>query len=114
MTHIQSNRLRAIAVTTARRAELLPHVPTLTESGVPGFDASTMIGVFVPVGTPADIVLRLNAALNRALANPAVLERFTSQGAEARPGTSEELGMFVREDLAKWKKVVQLAKLKFE
>ena len=114
MTHIQSNRLRAIAVTTARRAELLPQVPTLTESGVPGFDASTMIGVFVPAGTPADIVQRLNAALNTALANPAVLERFASQGAEARPGTSEDLAKFVREDLAKWKKVVQQAKLKFE
>jgi|SRR5687768_2098642 tripartite-type tricarboxylate transporter receptor subunit TctC len=114
MALIQSNRLRAIAVTTARRAELLPEVPTLTESGVPGFDASTMIGVFVPAGTPPEIVQRLNAALNKSLASPAVLERFTSQGAEARPGTSEELGKFVREDLAKWKKVVQQAGLKLE
>ncbi len=53
----------------------------------------------------------MNAALNKALANPAVLERFASQGAEARPGTSEDLGKFVREDMAKWKKVVQQAKL---
>jgi len=114
MSHIQSNRLRAIAVTTARRAELLPDVPTLAESGMPGFDASTVIGVFVPVGTPPEIVQRLNAALNKALANPAVIERFASQGAEMRPGTSEELGRFVRDDLAKWKKVVQQTGLKLE
>ncbi len=114
MTHIQSNWLRAIAVTTVRRAELLPQVPTLIESGVPGFDASTMVGVFVPAGTPAKIVQRLNAALNKTLANPAVLERFTSQGAEARPGTSKALAQFVRDDLVKWKKVVQQAKLQFD
>ncbi len=111
MAHIQAKRVRAIAVTTARRAELLPGVPTLIESGVPGFDASTVIGIFAPAGTPNEIVQRLNAALNKALANPAVLERFASQGAEARPGTSEDLGKFVREDMAKWKKVVQQAKL---
>jgi tripartite-type tricarboxylate transporter receptor subunit TctC len=114
MSHIQSNRLRAIAVTTARRAELLPDVPTLAESGMPGFDASTVIGVFVPVGTPPEIVQRLNAALNKALANPTVIERFAAQGAEMRPSTSEELGRFVREDLAKWKKVVQQTGLKLE
>jgi tripartite-type tricarboxylate transporter receptor subunit TctC len=114
MSHIQSNRLRAIAVTTVRRAELLPDVPTLAESGMPGFDASTVIGVFVPAGTPLDIVQRLNAALNKALANPAVIERFAAQGAEMRPSTSEELGKFVREDLAKWKKVVQQTGLKLE
>jgi tripartite-type tricarboxylate transporter receptor subunit TctC len=114
MSHIQSNRLRAIAVTTVRRAELLPDVPTLAESGMPGFDASTVIGVFVPVGTPPEIVQRLNAALNKALANPTVIERFAAQGAEMRPSTSEELGRFVREDLAKWKKVVQQTGLKLE
>jgi tripartite-type tricarboxylate transporter receptor subunit TctC len=70
MSHIQSNRLRAIAVTTTRRAELLPELPTLAESGVPGFDASTMIGVFVPAGTPPEIVQRLNAALNNMTFTP--------------------------------------------
>lgn len=114
MPHIQSNRLRAIAVTTARRAELLPEVPTLAESGVPGFDASTVVGIFVPAGTPPEIVQRLNAALNKALVNPAVKERFAAQGAEMRPGTSEVLGKFLRDDLAKWKKVVQQTGLKLE
>jgi tripartite-type tricarboxylate transporter receptor subunit TctC len=114
MHHIQSNRLRAIAVTTLRRAELLPDVPTLDQSGMPGFDASTVIGMFVPAATPPDIVQRLNAALLKVLAVPALKERFTSQGAEARPSTPEELGKFVREDLAKWKKVVQQTGIKLE
>jgi len=114
MPHIQSNRLRAIAVTTLRRAELLPDVPTLDQTGMPGFDASTVIGMFVPVATSPDIVQRLNAALLKALAVPALKERFTSQGAEARPSTPDELGKFVREDLAKWKKVVQQTGIKIE
>jgi tripartite-type tricarboxylate transporter receptor subunit TctC len=114
MPHIQSGRLRAIAVTTTRRAQLLPEVPTVAESAVPGFDASTVIGVFVPAATPQDLVQRLNTALVKALAAPAVKERFASQGAEARPSTSGELGKFVREDTAKWKKVVQQAGIKLE
>ena len=114
LPHIQSGRLRAIAVTTTRRAQLLPELPTLAESGVPGFDASTVIAVFVPVATPQDIVQRLNAALNKALGSPALKERLASQGAEPRPGTSEELGSFVREDLAKGKKVVQQTGIKLE
>jgi len=114
MPHIQSNRLRAIAVTTLRRAELLPDVPTLDQTGMPGFDASTVIGMFVPVATSPDIVQRLNAALIKVLASPALKERFTSQGAEARPSTPDELGKFVREDLAKWKKVVQQTGIKIE
>ena len=114
MAPIQSGRLRAIAVTTLRRAALLPDVPTLDQSGMPGFDASTVIGMFVPAGTPRDIIQRLNAALVKALASPALKERLASQGAEARPSTPEELGKFVREDLAKWRKVVQKAGIKLE
>ena len=114
MPHIQSGRLRAIAVTTTRRSEQLPNVPTIAESAVPGFDASTVIGMFVPIGTPPDIVNRLNAALLKALASPALKERFASQGAEPRPSTPEELGKFVREDTAKWKKVVQEAGIRME
>jgi len=114
MAHIQSNRLRALAVTTTRRAELLPQVPTLAESGMPGFDASTVIAVFAPAATPPDVLQRLNATLVKTLANPALGERFASQGAEVRPSTGEELARFVREDYAKWRKVVEQAGIKPE
>ena len=114
LPHIQSGRLRAIAVTTTRRAQLLPEVPTVAESAVPGFDASTVIGIFAPIATPQDLVQRLNVALVKALAAPAIKERFASQGAEAYPSTPDELGRFVREDTAKWRKVVQQAGIKLE
>jgi len=114
LEHIKSDKLRAIAVTTARRSAQLPALPTLAESGLPGFDASTVNGVLAPAATPPEIVRRLNAALVKALANPALVARFTALGAEVRPSSSEELAQFIREDLAKWKKVVQEVGLKLE
>lgn len=114
MQYIQSGRLRAIAVTTARRAKQLPDLPTIAESGIPGFDASTVTAVLAPSATPPEILQRLNAALVKALANPALVERLFAMGAEVRPSSSEELGKFIREDLAKWKKVVEKAGIKPE
>ena len=109
---IQAQRIRPIAVTTAKRATALPEVPTLAESGVPGFDASTVTGILAPAAVPRDIVSRLNAALNKVLATAAVRNRFTTLGAEVQPSTSDELGKFIREDLALWVKVVKQAGIK--
>ncbi len=109
---IQAQRIRPIAVTTARRAAALPEVPTLAESGVPGFDASTVTGILAPAAVPRDITAKLNATLNKVLAAAAVRERFTVLGAEVQPGSSEELGKFMREDLALWVKVVKQAGIK--
>ena len=114
LPYIQANRIRAIAVTTAKRAAMLPDVPTLAESGVPGFDASTVTGVLAPAATPRDVVVKLNAALVKILGAPAVKERFATLGAEVQPSTSEELGAFIREDLAQWVKVVKQAGIKLE
>lgn len=114
LPYIQANRIRAIAVTTAKRAALLPDVPTLAESGVPGFDASTVTGVLAPAATPREIVARLNATLVKVLATPAIKTRFDSLGAEVKPSTSEELQAFIREDLAQWVKVVKQAGIKLE
>ena len=111
---IQANRIHAIAVTTAKRAALLADVPTLAESGVPGFDASTVTGILAPAATPRDVVAKLNGALVKILGAPAVKERFATLGAEVQPSTSEELGAFIREDLAQWVKVVKQAGIKLE
>ena len=89
-------------------------VPTLAESGVPGFDASTVTGVLAPAKTPRDIVQRLNAALGQILAQPAVKERFAALGAEVQPSTSDELAAYIRDDLALWIKVVKQAGIKVE
>ncbi len=114
LEHIRSSQLRAIAVTTTRRSAQLPDLPTLAESVLPGFDASTVNGVLAPAATPPDIVRRLNAALVKALSTPAVIERFRALGVEIRPSSSEELASFIREDLAKWKRVVRETGLKLE
>ena len=114
LPYIKSGRIRAIAVTTAKRAVALPDVPTLAESGVPGFDASTVTGVLAPAKTPRDIVQRLNAALGQILAQPAVKERFAALGAEVQPSTSDELAAYIRDDLALWIKVVKQAGIKVE
>ena len=114
LPYIRSNRIRAIAVTTKTRAAQLPEVPTLAESGVPGFDASTITGVLAPAKTPRDVVQKLNAALGQVLAQAAVKERFAALGAEVHPSTSDELGAWIREDLAVWIKVVKQAGIKLE
>ena len=114
LPYIQANRIRAIAVTTARRAAALPDVPTLAESGVPGFDASTVTGVLAPAKTPRDVVAKLNSTLVKVLGGAAIKERFATLGAEVRPSTPEELGAFIREDLAQWVKVVKQAGIKLE
>ncbi len=114
LPYIQANRIRPIAVTTAKRAAALAEVPTLAESGVPGFDASTVTGVLAPSKTPREVVAQLNAALVKILGTPAIKERFATLGAEGQPSTSEELGAFIREDLAQWVKVVKQAGIKLE
>ena len=114
LPYIKAGRIRAIAVTTAKRAAALPEVPTLAESGVPGFDASTVTGVLAPARTPRDIVQRLNAALGQVLAQPAVKERFATLGAEVQPSTSDELAAWIRDDLAVWVNVVKQAGIKVE
>jgi len=114
LPYIRADRIRAIAVTTAKRAALLPSVPTLAESGVPGFDASTVTGVLAPAATPRNIVTQLNATLAKILTAPEVKDRFAALGAELQPSTPEELAQFIRDDLAQWVKVVKQAGIKLE
>jgi len=114
LPYIQANRARPIAVTTSKRSSQLPNVPTLAESGVPGFDASTVTGILAPAAVSRDIVQRLNATLVKVLASAAVRERFATLGAEVQPSTGDELGRWIREDLAKWVKVVKQAGIKVE
>ncbi len=114
LPYIKAGRIRAIAVTTAKRAVALPDVPTLAESGVPGFDASTVTGVLAPAATPRDVLARLNSALVKILATAAVKERFVAVGAEVQPSSADELAAYIREDLAQWVKVVKQAGIKVE
>ncbi|MBI2315503.1 MAG: tripartite tricarboxylate transporter substrate binding protein [Betaproteobacteria bacterium] len=89
---IRSGKLRGLAVTTAKPSRLVPGVPTLVEAGVAGFEAPSIIGILAPGGTPREVVVKINAAMNRALAAEDVRQRLYSQGFEPAPGTPEEFG----------------------
>jgi tripartite-type tricarboxylate transporter receptor subunit TctC len=109
LPQIRGGKLKALAVTTPQRAPALPDVPTMAESGVPGFDVSTWFGVFAPAGTPPAIVARLNEALTAALRTPEMAERLARMGAEPAPTTPQQFAELVARELAKYQKVVQFS-----
>jgi tripartite-type tricarboxylate transporter receptor subunit TctC len=104
--HIQGGRLRALAVTTAVRAKLLPDVPTIAET-VPGYEASAWFGMAVPKGTPRPIIDKLNKAVNEALADPSMQAKLADLGGANIPGTPEDFGKIIAEETDKWAKVVK-------
>ncbi|MDB5810492.1 MAG: hypothetical protein JWN94_2614 [Betaproteobacteria bacterium] len=112
--YIQSGRLRALAVTTIKRASAMPELPTIAESGIPGFDSSTWTGIVMPAATPQDVVLKVHAALVKTLRTKATRDAFTRLGAETLESTPEEFARFMRADLEKWTKVVRAAGIKLE
>lgn len=111
---IKSGKTRALALASPTRSKTLPGLPTLTESGVTGADASTFTGILAPAKTPGDIVAKLSAALVKSLKSDAVRERFDTLGAEVWSSTPEQLAQFIKDDLAKWSKVVKIAGIKVE
>jgi len=103
----KSGRVRALAVTSARRTPALPDVPTVAEAGVPGYEATTWTGIVGPVGLPKPIVARLNAELVKAVASPTFREKATAIGSEPVSSTPEQFGAFVRSEYAKWGEVIR-------
>jgi tripartite-type tricarboxylate transporter receptor subunit TctC len=114
MPYVKAGRLRVIAVTGANRSALLPDVPTVAESGLPGFEVSSWYGVFAPPGLPKDLVARLNADVVAILGLPDMKERLSSLGAEAMPMSADDFGRFVKEDIAKWAAVVKASGAKVD
>jgi tripartite-type tricarboxylate transporter receptor subunit TctC len=109
MAHVNSGRLRALAVTSLKRLEALPQVPTLDEAGVHGFDAAGWYGVVAPAGTPQPIVARLNSEIARAMRTPELRSRLDSEGALPVAGTPEEFAAFIRTEIARWDAVLKRA-----
>jgi tripartite-type tricarboxylate transporter receptor subunit TctC len=112
--HMRSGQLRVLGVTNTRRSSSMPDVPTLAESGLPGYESVTWQAIFAPAGTPAPIVQRLNAEIGKALQSPEVKTRLESTGSELEGGTPEQLREFVRADIQKWVDLVRDAKIKFD
>ena len=100
-SHVKAGKLRAIAVTTARRSAVAPEIPTLAEGALPGFEASTWQAVMAPAGTPREAIARLNAEIVRAVALADIKEKFLSFGTDAASSTPEELGRFLAAEVAK-------------
>ena len=112
--HAKSGAVRALGVSGDRRSPAFPDVPTVAEAGVPGYSAPTWSGVIAPAGTPKAIVDKINDAVNKAIKTQAFKDRFGSIGDEPAGGTPEEFASTIRNDLAKWKDVVQRSGAKLE
>ena len=106
MPHVQAGRLRALAVTSARRATTLPELPTAAESGLPGYEAIGWFGLLAPVATPKELVARLSADANQVLADPGVKGKMLAMGAEPAGNTPEAFAAFIRADMAKWARLM--------
>jgi tripartite-type tricarboxylate transporter receptor subunit TctC len=109
LPYIKSGKLRPLAVTSAKRSAQLPDVPTVIESGVPGYEVTIWYGLFVPAGVPQRIIARLNSELLKVLATPILKQRMGNAGIDASASTPAELGAFVKAEIAKWTKVVKIA-----
>jgi len=105
--HVRAGKLRALAVTGAQRSPMVPDYPTIAESGVPGYDMTSWYGVLVPARTPNEIIARLHAAAVSALQQREVKERFATTDLEPKGSTPEQFGEFVRNEVAKWGKVIR-------
>jgi tripartite-type tricarboxylate transporter receptor subunit TctC len=111
LPHIKTGRMRGIAVTSLKRAPTLPEVPTVAESGIPGFEYATWYGVLAPARTPKPVIDKLNKTIVAALNSPELQQRYSSQGMDPKPTPSAEFAAYLKSETEKWAKVVRDAKI---
>ncbi|RYF20311.1 MAG: tripartite tricarboxylate transporter substrate binding protein, partial [Comamonadaceae bacterium] len=115
MPHVKSGRLRALAVTSAKRSALAPELPTLAESGLPGFSSVTWFGVYLPAGAPPALVERVHKAFTKAMQSPEVIDSLAKLGVEpAAPSTPAQFNAMVQADSARWANVIKQHKITLE
>jgi tripartite-type tricarboxylate transporter receptor subunit TctC len=112
--HIESGKLRALAVTSAKRLPGMPNVPTVAESGVPGYEVISWQAIFAPAGTPKPIVERLHTEIAKILAEPEMRERLAKLGMQSAEMTTDQIGAFQKAEVAKWAQVIKAANIKLE
>lgn len=109
--YVEAGRLRAIAVSTTKRVSSMPNVPTVAESGVPGYDSGVWYGMLAPKGTPREIVTRLNEEFRKVLTDSGIRNFLTKSGVDPEGSTPDELGKYMRSEIAKWTKVIKTANI---
>lgn len=114
LPHVKQGRLHAMAVSSKQRSAIAPEIPTVAESGLPGYEMGSWYGFVAPGGTPAPIIARLQQETAKALQLPDVKEKLTTQGVEAIGSTPDEFRKFLQAEIAQWGKVIRAAKLKFD
>jgi len=114
LQYVKGRRAKALAVTSAKRSPAAPDVPTMAEGGLVEVDSSSWYGIVVPSATSHDIIAKLNGELGRILAAPDLQERLAADGAEASGGTPDQFGAYIRAEVAKWARVIKLAKIPAE
>jgi tripartite-type tricarboxylate transporter receptor subunit TctC len=114
MPYIKAGRLRPLGVTTLKRSEALPDVPTISEAGVPGYESVQWFGMLVPAGTPRPVVDRLHQEITRAVRAPDMKERLNSLGLDVVASTPEEFGAYIKSETEKWAKVIKTMGIKPE
>ena len=114
LPHVKSGRIRALAVGAGNRTPLMPDLPTVAESGLPGFDASSWFGILAPSGTPRELIARLHAALVKGVGEKETAQRLLSQGMEPVLNTPEQFAERIRQDLPRWGKVIREAGIRAE
>lgn len=114
MAFVRDKRMKMLAVTTAKRMSLFPDVPTLAESGMPGFEVGAWQGLMVPANTPRPVIQRLNAEVMKALQSPEVRQKLALQGVEPLGSSPEEYAVYIKEEIARWDRVVKQAGLSLE
>jgi tripartite-type tricarboxylate transporter receptor subunit TctC len=111
---VKDGKLKALAVSSAKRFAAAPDIPTVAESGLPGFETGSWQGIVAPAGTPPDVVAKVHALVTKILATPEMSDRLGAAGAEVRPMSPAEFGTFIRDEKARWAKVVKESGEKFE
>ena len=107
LTHVRSGRIKVLAITSAKRSAVMPDVPTIAESGLPGFEAVAWFGLYAPAATSTDVVSKLNADVNRVLQLPEVKEKFAALGADSAPMTTDQFAVHLRAEIAKFAKAIK-------
>jgi tripartite-type tricarboxylate transporter receptor subunit TctC len=114
LPHVQAGRLRGIATTGPKRSAAIPELPTMIESGFPGFEAGSWYGIFAPAGTPPEIVDRIHGEVVKALKNPEMQKQLSAQGADPIGNSPQEFAAFIHAEIAKWAQVIKTSGAKPE